>query len=274
VTLVDSSHTKKQIPLPEFFSSDEVTQFRRDGYILVRNLAGPDILQRMKEVTERGLRYEIPPVEYEAELHYPGAPSSMDAEGGRTIRRLKQAHSRDFVFTEWMLRPEILGRLKQLLGPRIVCPLAHHNCIMTKQPEFSSETGWHQDIRYWSFQRPELVNVWIALGQERPENGCLQVIPGSHAMTFQRHQFDEESFFRSDLPENRPMIQTKQFVEMEPGDVLLFHCKTLHAASRNVTGTTKYSVVFTVRAVENSPIAGTRSASLPELLLTPGDQGA
>lgn len=254
----------------QVFTDEEVTRFQREGFIVVKGLVGDADLERMRRVTERGLRDEIAPVEFEAQLHYPGAPASLDSEGGRTIRRLLAAQSRDHFFTEWMVRPTILGRLQQVLGPRIVCPLAHHNCIMTKQPRFSSETGWHQDIRYWSFQRPDLVNAWIALGSERPENGCLQVIPRTHAMTFERHQFDEAVFFRTDLDENQSLLNTRQYVTMDPGDVLFFHCKTLHAADRNTTNETKYSVVFTFRDAANLPLPNTRSTSLPELLLTPG----
>ena len=252
------------------FSQIELERFRHDGYLVVRGLASAADVAAMRLVTEIGLRDHVEPIEYEADLRYPGAPSSMDAEGGQTIRRLKQAHSRSFLFTEWMLRPEILERLKQLLGPRIVCPLAHHDCIMTKQPKFSSETGWHQDIRYWSFQRPELINAWIALGTERPENGCLQVIPGSHTLILNRDRLDDALFFRSELPENQPLIESKEFVSLEPGDVLFFHCRTLHAASRNLSAETKYSVVFTFRSADNPPLSGSRSAALPELLLTPG----
>jgi phytanoyl-CoA hydroxylase len=141
---------------------------------------------------------------------------------------------------------------------------------MTKQPKYSSETGWHQDIRYWSFQRPELINTWIALGHERRENGCLQVIPGSHTLILDRDRLDDALFFRSDLPENQRLIQMKQFVTLAPGDVLFFHCRTLHAASRNATNETKYSAVFTFRSSDNPPIAGSRSSALPELILTPG----
>jgi phytanoyl-CoA hydroxylase len=256
-------------PLPQFAPS-EIEQFQRDGFCVVRGLASDADVARMRQITEAGLRDHLEPVEYEAELQYPGAPESRDAEGGKTIRRLKQAHSRGFIFTEWMMRPEILNRLRQLLGPHVVCPLAHHNCIMTKQPKYSSETGWHQDIRYWSFQRPELINAWIALGNERPENGCLQVIPGSHTLILDRSRLDRDLFFRSDLPENQPLIEMKEFVTLSPGDVLFFHCRALHAASRNTTNETKYSAVFTFRSADNPPLAGTRSSSLPELLLTPG----
>jgi phytanoyl-CoA hydroxylase len=256
--------------LSSVFTEDEVSQFRRDGFLCVRGLVSSEDVALMRQVTEAGLRDETGSIEYEAELHYPGAPTSFDAEGGRTIRRLKQALSRDFRFTEWMIRPEVLGRLQQLLEPRIFCPLAHHNCIMTKQPQFSSETGWHQDIRYWSYLKPDLVNAWIALGHENPANGCLQVIPGSHRLDLDRSRFDGEVFFRVDLLENQRLIETRQFITLSPGDVLLFHCKTLHAASRNTTNAPKFSAVFTFRGGDNSPLPGTRSSSLPELLLTPG----
>ena len=180
---------------------------------------------------------------------------------------MKQALSRDYVFMEWVQHPAIVGRLRQLLGPQIYCPLAHHNCIMTKAPAYSSETGWHQDTRYWSFTRGELVNVWLALGREYPENGCLKVIPGTHRMSFDRSQFDAELFLRPDLPKNRELIDREVYVELNPGDVLFFHARTFHAASRNTTEETKYSVVFTFRGADNPPIPGSRSAALPELLL-------
>ncbi len=188
--------------------------------------------------------------------------------GGRTVRRLKNALCRHPAFSEWLSQPSLVNRLRQLLGPELVIPLAHHNCIMTKQPEFSSDTGWHQDIRYWSFTRPELVSVWLALGPETKQNGCLHLIPGTHLLTFERHRFDEDLFLRPDLLENVPLIESQVPAELEPGDVLFFHCRTFHAASRNYTLDPKFSVVFTVRPADNPPLPGTRSASMPELLIS------
>lgn len=243
----------------------EVQQFHQQGYLIVRKLADEAALQSMLAITLEHLAREIEPVEFEAELHYPGAPSSLAAEGGRTIRRLKQAHARGVVFTSWVSSPAVTGPLTLLLGGPPIMPLAHHNCIMTKQPRYSSDTGWHQDIRYWSYQRPELISVWLALGPENTENGCLRVIPGSHRMEFDRSRFDEAVFFRPDLPENQELIRTSVPVLLDAGDVLFFHCRTLHAASRNRAELPKFSVVFTFRAADNLPLPGTRSAALPEL---------
>ncbi|GAF94841.1 unnamed protein product, partial [marine sediment metagenome] len=82
----------------------------------------------MVHATLDGLGRNMGPVEYEADLRYPGAPDSHEGDGGRTVRRLKQAHSRHFAFTEWVSSRELVGRLQQILGPELVMPLAHHNC--------------------------------------------------------------------------------------------------------------------------------------------------
>ncbi|MDX1968081.1 MAG: phytanoyl-CoA dioxygenase family protein [Planctomycetaceae bacterium] len=253
--------------MDETFPPSDLDHFQRNGFVIARGLASPEVVAQMRQVTLEGIERHIPPIEYEADLQYPGAPESRDAEGGRTARRLKMALGRSPVFIEFLSQPAVVGRLQQLLGPQVVCPLAHHNCIMTKQPAYSSDTGWHQDIRYWSFQRPELVNLWIALGEERPDNGGLWVIPGSHRLPFQSHQFDAAKFFDPAVPENAALIASRTPVTLAPGDALFFHCLTLHAATRNQTQEPKFSAVFTFRPGDNPPKAGTRSAGMPELVV-------
>lgn len=249
------------------FTPHDLEAFRRDGFVIQRNLIQPAFCNRLRQVVTQHLSWLSGPIEFEAELQYPGAPDSLDSEGGRTPRRLKQAISRDVIFAEYLMRPEVTGRMRQLLGPELAVPLAHHNCVMTKQPGYSSDTGWHQDIRYWSYKTRELVSVWLALGPETLANGCLQVIPGTHAMSFSTDRLDEALFLRDDVDENAELIAGAEAVELDCGDVLFFHARTFHAASRNHTDVAKYSVVFTFRGAGNGPIPGTRSASLPELLL-------
>ena len=249
------------------FSADELAQFERDGYFVVRGLADAETRRQMMDCTRSTLECPFGPVEYEADLHYPGAPDTREATGGNTIRRIKEVLARHPVFTHFVSQQAIVRRLQQLLGPMVVMPLAHHNCVMTKQPRFSSETLWHQDVRYWSFDRPDLVSVWVALGRETPENGCLYVIPGTHKISVSRDRLDDALFLRPDLLENNALLAKKSPVALEPGDVLFFHCRTFHAAGRNRTDQTKFSVVFTFRPADNLPRAGTRSASMPELLL-------
>jgi phytanoyl-CoA hydroxylase len=250
------------------FTPAELEQFDRDGFVIARGFAPNATCEAMKAAALRHLAEEIQPLEYEVQLRYPGAPESLDAPGGRTVRRELQACARDVLYRDWATSPELAGRLKQLLGPSLELSQAHHNCIMTKNPAFSSATGWHQDIRYWSFQKPELVSVWLALGPEHEENGCLWLVPGSHRMEFRPEQFDGDRFFRTDLEENRGIARVKVAAELDEGDVLFFHCRLLHAAGKNRTALTKFAAVFTYHATDNRPLAGTRSASLPDIALT------
>jgi phytanoyl-CoA hydroxylase len=249
------------------FALEELSQFGRDGFVIARGLAGRELCGRMKALAKRHLENETAPLEYEAKVNYPGAPASLEAPGGRTVRRLLQACARDPMYRDWAASPALAGRLRQLLGTGIELSQAHHNCVMTKNPAFSSATGWHQDIRYWSFERPELVSVWLALGPEHKENGCLWLVPGSHRTDFRREQFDDDKFFRADREENRGVLKKKVAAEMEEGDVLFFHCRLLHAAGQNRTTLTKFAAVFTYHAADNRPLPGTRSAALTDISL-------
>ena len=249
------------------FSVAEVGQFNRDGYVVARELAAPGDCVAIKTIAERDLAAAAAPVEYETDTKYPGAPVSPEAPGGRTVRRLLQACARDPLIASWATQPALAGRLRQLLGSRVELSRAHHNCVMTKNPSYSSITNWHQDIRYWSFERPELISVWLALGREYFENGCLLVLPGSHKLNFTAAQLDTALFLRPDVESNKPLIRTQRRVELEPGDVLFFHCRLFHAAGHNQTADTKFSFVLSYHAADNRPLPGTRSASLPDLPL-------
>jgi phytanoyl-CoA hydroxylase len=249
------------------FTAAELARFQRDGYIVAPGLAPAEMSERMLAAAKSQVAAATAPVEYEADVRYPGAPQSQDAPGGRTIRRLLQACARDETFREWATSRVLRERLVQLLGARVELSQAHHNCVMTKDPRYSSLTQWHRDIRYWSFERPELVSVWLALGRERSDNGCLLVLPGSHTMEFAPGQLDEAQFLRQDVDANRPLLATQKAVELDSGDVLFFHCRLFHAAGANRTAETKYSVVHTYHAADNRPLAGTRSAALPDIAL-------
>lgn len=244
-------------------SDTQLKQFMRDGYLVVPGLAPESLRQRMIDIVEASLKPALGPLEYEADLRYPGAPVSKTAPGGTTPRRLLNAYARDAAFREWANSPEVVTVVKQLIGnEHVQLTQNHHNCIMTKLPKYSSKTGWHQDIRYWSFDRPELVNVWLALGDEYAEKGGMKFIPGTHKLDLDRGRFDAALFLREDLPENQALIEQAVDAQLNAGDVLFFHCKTFHLAGPNLTSEAKYSLVFSYHAADNRPIPGTRSARL------------
>jgi len=246
---------------------EQVHALRETGYVVVQGLVPPERCEAMRAVARRQLLEAAAPVEFEADLKYPGAPDSKDAPGGHTVRRLLDAYARDPLFSEWATSPEVRGWMELYFGEAPYLSRAHHNCVMTKHPAYGSLTGWHRDVRYWAFERDDLVSAWVALGSETVENGGLWFVPMSHKLPFTSERFDDAKFFRSDLPENAALIRTAVSPELKAGDVVFFHCNTLHSAGKNLTDQVKFSLVYTYRGASNAALPGTRSASKAEVAL-------
>jgi phytanoyl-CoA hydroxylase len=244
-----------------------VASFKRDGYLVLPGVLPDERRQAVIEFIRQSLSPLVGPAEFEADVGYPGAPASRQAEGGATPRRLLHAYARSQLLRDLALHPLVSHTLIELLGGAGYLSQCHHNCVMTKYPGYSSDTLWHQDIRYWSFDRPELISAWFALGNETKANGALQVIPGTHVLELDRGRFDADLFLRPELKENAALIKQAHSVELNAGDVLLFHCRLFHAAGRNTTEEVKLSPVFTYHRYDNHPIPGTRSASFPSIAL-------
>jgi phytanoyl-CoA hydroxylase len=248
-------------------SAQQLEQFDRDGILVLRNLVDAQRCERMLAATLADLRDAVEPLEFEAQVGYAGAPASLEADGGRTARRLRRAYERDDCFREWARDPALTRMLGQIFDEPVCLSLAHHNCVMTKHPDYGTATGWHRDIRYWSFGRNELVSVWLALGEETSNNGGLKFLPGSHRLEIARERMDDLDFLRPEVAENQRLFESETTPTLHRGDVVFFHSGLFHAAGRNNTGRVKSSVVFAYHGRSNPPLPGSKSAAGGDILL-------
>ena len=139
------------------------------------------------------------------------------------MRRLLSAYGRDPLYAQWA-DPAIGQWLARYFGETPVLSTVHHNCV-------DQASGLRQPDRLASghpllvVSDTDLVSCW-PLGHEARANGGLSFIPGSHAAAFQPAQFDAKKFFRDDEPLNAPWIARAVCPDLEPGDVVFFHCRT------------------------------------------------
>ena len=245
----------------------QIQQFKIVGYLILPNVLDQQTREKLRALTDTHLQQRVEPFELEAEVKYPGAPSSVDAQGGSTIRRLQQAFHRDQAFQAIAQRDDITQSIQQVLNSKaLFLNPNHHNCVMTKQPEFSSETLWHRDTRYWNFNNKYLVNAWFALGDEKIENGAMKVLPGSHRWEVQDDALDEAQFLKLDHPFNQDRLATQRLVSLNAGDLLLFSAHCFHAAGKNITQQAKYSLVFTYHGKRTHALGG-RSSQLEPITI-------
>ena len=246
--------------------SRAVAQFQTEGYVVLRQVMDVEACAALVRSIQAMLEPLVGPAEFEAEVGYPGAPETHQA-GAATPRRLLHAYARSAELRGLAGHPHVVSMLGRLLSAPVRLSQCHHNCIMTKHPGYSSATAWHQDIRYWSFDRPELISAWFALGDETRRNGGLRLIPASHRLDLDRGRLDKDLFLRPELPINKQLIHQSISVDLQAGDVLLFHCQLFHAAGKNRSAQVKLSPVFTYHAADNQPVNGTRSDQFPSIEL-------
>ncbi|QHE94791.1 phytanoyl-CoA dioxygenase family protein [Pandoraea fibrosis] len=245
--------------------------FSSNGFVVLRGIASEQTCDELEAVTRAELRHPAPPLEFEADVGYAGAPASREATGGNTIRRLRNAYGRHEAFRRWASSPQLVNTVATLLDEEVCLTLAHHNCVMTKHPHFGSKTGWHRDIRYWSFKRAELVVAWLALGDENEHNGALRVIPTSHRTVLADSQLDDAAFLVESHPDSAPLLRSACSIALRRGDVLLFHSQLFHAAGQNLSDSVKLSIAFAFFGASNSPLEGTRSHQTGFVALGRGD---
>jgi hypothetical protein len=81
-------------------------------------------------------------------------------------------------FLKLAMHPEIVELVSQVLGDDIILWGCH---IFCKPAGDGMETPWHQDGHYWPIRPLATCTVWVALDDSTVENGCLRVVPRSHA---------------------------------------------------------------------------------------------
>jgi ectoine hydroxylase-related dioxygenase (phytanoyl-CoA dioxygenase family) len=91
---------------------------------------------------------------------------------------LRESHYYERSIYDVCVKPELLDAIEALIGPDIVLLYTH---IISKPPG-GMHVAWHQDGPYWPRIQPkDAVTVWMALDDADRENGCMRVIPGTHA---------------------------------------------------------------------------------------------
>ncbi|CAA6817587.1 MAG: Phytanoyl-CoA dioxygenase [uncultured Sulfurovum sp.] len=256
-------------------TQNELNEFNTNGFLVLRNFLDKASCEAILDVALAHLKHKVEPIE--SEIDY-GTKSeayrrditdynSIENKKTSTVRRLRQVYDRDILFKNWMENKKIRPILRQVLFDEVVLTTAHHNSIMTKLPNQSTETSWHQDRRYWSYDDNNLVSIWLALGEENNENGVLEFIPKSHRLSFSKEQFGEKEYFKEDNVKNLELIKSKCSTFLETGDVVIFHCKLLHRANKNNSLKPKVSFVYTVKGKKTNALKGSRSSEYREILL-------
>lgn len=119
--------------------------------------------------------------------------------------------------------------------------------MFVKEPGTRERTAFHQDATYFEIDGDQCCVLWISVDPVTVENGGMVYVRGSHrdGKLYKPNVFVTQTALPGaeghDLPDiegNPDAFDLVQF-NVEPGDVLVHHYKTIHGATGNLS---KYQV--------------------------------
>jgi len=225
----------------QVLSQEQYDAFWSDGYLLLRSFFTSDEISKLQDTARR---------DEDMKAH---AVVRADSEGSTSRLALWQ-HPGDDLYGIFARCDSMVGMAQQLLGDE---PYHYHSKMMMKEPHGGGAWEWHQDYGYWyqnGVLKPDLCSVMIAVDAATRENGCLQVIRGSHTIGRIDHHLTGDQA-GADMTRVNVALERMELVycEMEPGDVLAFHCNTLHRSDANRSDHPRWSMISCYNTRSNDP---------------------
>ncbi|WP_040495307.1 phytanoyl-CoA dioxygenase family protein [Ilumatobacter nonamiensis] len=130
-----------------------------------------------------------------------------------------------------------------------------HEHVLVKEPGAVERTPWHHDQPYYCLDGDQNASLWVALDPVPAASG-MRFVAGSHRWDrwFVPRKFIDHSPY-ADAPEGFEIVpdidaeieaghhRVVSF-DVEPGDVIAFHYRTLHDAPGNTLGSRRRAVSF------------------------------
>jgi hypothetical protein len=203
-------------------SPEEIAAYRRDGYIVPQLRLESDDLAGLQEAVSHLV--EDNPALLDQSIVGPHVP-------GSGVQGVK-VRSPEY-WKRTALHPRILDMVEQVIGPDIIL---WGTTLFYKRAISGPETGWHRDGQVWPIKPLATTSVWIAVTESTTRNGCLRVIPASHAaQRVGEHVFEDrkDMIVRRSLAKEEFDESTAVDVELEPGQMVMFDVYTIHGAAHN-----------------------------------------
>jgi ectoine hydroxylase-related dioxygenase (phytanoyl-CoA dioxygenase family) len=228
--------------------------YQNDGYLLLKNLFDKEEIDLLKEAAMQDR--ELDRRSY----------GRADGEGG-TVRLSIWNHPGNNIYGMFARSARIVEAAEDLLDGEVY---HYHSKMILKDAKVGGAWTWHQDYGYWynfGLLQPLLTSVTIAVDKATKENGCLQVLKGSHTMGRVDHALKGDQA-GADMERVNEALKKFPLVycEMEPGDAMFFDCNILHRSDQNRSENARWSLICCYNAARNSPYKESQHASYTPLV--------
>lgn len=178
---------------------------------------------------------------------------NQDKLRGLLPRERRQIFSQTHLFLPWVYEivsdSGLLDSVEEIIGPDI---LVWDSSWFVKFPHDSSFISWHQDGAYWGLHPPKVTTAWVALAASIPENGCLQIMPGSHKTSLpQIDTYAPDNALSRGQEIAIAVDETKAVnIVLGPGEMSLHHIGVAHGSKANNSDSPRIGLAIRYIAAE------------------------
>jgi len=208
-------------------TTDELTIFREQGYLVIKNILSDAGLTQMRK--------ECMTAWNEEKVAFDPNKSWLQNS------LLVNIHHRSDTVKAYYFDGPLVEIATQLIGPNIKGATSQ---LTFKMAGNTKPFGWHQDNGYGELEPYTALTTLTALDDTDRGNGCLWLIPGSHKggqikveQTAEQKMNKSEIIVKADDSLAVPM-------EMKAGDALIFNCWMLHKSDGNYSKDRDRRILF------------------------------
>ena len=223
-------------------TNEDVAFYQENGYWIAPKFLTDEELEVLREEHSKVVHGE-----YQTLFTPPGR---IGWEKGPidSLVKIDYAYLANSTIAKLVLHP-VIGRIASTLA-QVPAVRLWHDQLLHKPPQQGKQAnavGWHQDYHYWQCaDNPNMLTAWVALVDVDEDNGCVEMVPGSHKWGL----LPESDFFEQDLDVLQGKIEEvsgKPFetvpMRLPAGSLSIHHCLTIHGSRPNRTPDPRVSMV-------------------------------
>ncbi len=231
-----------------YLDEGQISAYRTEGAVLIKGLLA-NWVETLCEGIDRNMRN-------------PGTYAAENVAGTETGRFFDD-------YCNWQRIPEFENVIRNSELAAVAAELmdsdtvqVFHDHVLVKEPGTSKATPWHQDSPYYFVDGMQNVSFWCPV--DPVTDATLRCVAGSHLWEkpvlpvrwLAEDQFYADNDQYQPVPDPDAQAMLIREWDMQPGDVVAFHFKTLHGARGNNTNSRRRA--FSVRFVGDDACFVTR----------------
>ena len=223
------------------FTVRQIAEYHKSGYVVLKGLLSEPEVNALRERAKS---------DREMDKH----AFQRDDGTGAKVRLSLWNYPGDGIYGMIARSHKVVDSVEQLLGDEAY---HYHSKMVMKEAKVGGAWAWHQDYGYWyenGVLYPDLTSVYIAVDAATKENGCLQVLKGSHKLGRIDHVLtgDQAGADLDRVEEIKKRLELV-YVELERGDAVFFHSNLLHRSDRNNSENPRWAMICCYNAKSNDP---------------------